>query len=304
MLRIIVIMLLFTLPVMLLAADTAPSAEQIKGVTGILAGLDPEQEASLLTVENNLVALGEASAPAINSVLQQQRDALLKAEKAEESVTVAQLQAQCLVLDDADIRLTRKIDPHAIIITYLKALKMPDGSAFTRSYSPRRIIDARLARTFPHNLFYYVYFAPYRGGAAPPEILLQQFAVPTPLSNANTLVIDGGKVQLITDTDTMLVFFKAATTAVKTQDEVKDITASWLRLSAELQSDTFTFTIPAEKLEATPINMGWLGSGVADVVPAKFLSGSITVWITFGPDNKLSKVQMQENLQNNMPQLP
>lgn len=283
-----------------------PTDAALKQVNDMIGAIDLANPPTIDVAEESLVKGGVDLLPAIKFVLAQRQQALKEAESGEpqrQLGDVPLLQTQIDVLDRAVIRLTWKINPPKLIEAWVGshvAMK-----SFFATPRPMRIMDERLASSFPRFLFYVMRFRQF------PVARM----VPAPLSANNVFVVGkDGVVQLIVDTPTLKSFYQASLHLTSSKDrkmstadavaKMKDAVYSWLRIAQELVNDgMLSFTIPEKTLTAEMAVAGlqpakWIVNGEADVVATGGNGGSVKVTMWFDPkDLSLQDVQETDNVQ-------
>jgi len=141
------------------------------------------------------------------------------------------------------------------------------------------IAEAPISRAFPSHFFYALSFRRYPVAQALPE----------PLTYNNLFVAQpDGKVELLSDTNALEAFFRAALAPVKNEDQAKDAVRAWLRLGEEFHQDgLFEFTIPEDTLALAREGGVIKVSGKAKVIPDGGNKGEITASLIFNQNGGL-----------------
>ncbi len=285
-------------------ADAPPSAESQKQVNDIVATIDLANPASYDTAEDALVKGGDALLPAIKLVLSQKQTLVTDADSGKQQRQLGNmllLRAQIEVLDRVVIRLTTRLNPPQLIKDWAKA------NVTMRWDLPRpmRIMDARLDRFFPRQLFYVVRFRQFP--------VARMIPAPLAANNVFAVLVEGkdgvGTVQQLTETKGLQAFFIAnlAKSPPGKRDDrgiLKDDMYSWLRIAQEfVQDGMLNFTIPEKSLTAEMAAVGmqpakWIVNGEADVDTTGGNTGSVkaTMWFD-GQTLKLLDVQETDAVQ-------
>jgi len=251
------------------ATAKAVSEKDRKFVQETLAGVRPNDYASMERAEEALAAKGPELLPAL-----------------EEALPKVQGEAHQAVRD-AILRVTWKVNPIALIRAWVKAnVKPPDGQPLNLQINPGLIAGASLQAAFPERAFYLVGFPQY------PVARL----VPEPLSYRNLFVVSkDGTVSLVTAVKGLEKAFTPA--PVKDEKAVKNVVVAWLSLSQEIEQDgMFRFTIPPDGLKAVKTNAGFEGNGRAEVVKTGGNDGAISVTITFTGEGAVKDVKEVRHL--------
>src|SRR5262249_37005275 len=141
------------------------------------------------------------------------------------------------------------------------------------------IKDELIEQVLPKTTFFAVRYRQYPIAMKTPEGLKA--------SNVCAVGPDG-KVQILTDTDGLLKFFQANLTAAKTDDQVKDATRAWLRLSQELKQDGYyKFKLMDDSTKVETAKGAKTGTGKVVVMDGG--NGEISVTLNFDEGGKLAK---------------
>lgn len=269
--------------------ETAPAGGAAERVAAILATLKPDDPATWIAAEDELVQEGLHALPALQEALAAQQAALAKAEQPAEMATPR----LCgMALGAAITRLGWGWNPREKLETWIARLETADGAPYSLPRPPVFINDPALGTVFPAYVFY---------AARCPD-----GNAPLPLRERNLFAVrNDGALKHLAGPQELEAFFLAEVRMVgdAEEDAVTAITAAWLRLTQEFSQDgALCFLIPADSLKAsyrtstvTSMN-GWRTSGRAVLAPGGALIGDITVNLTFDAAGQLKTITEMRNL--------
>ncbi len=190
-----------------------------------------------------------------------------------------------------------------LIKNWAHCLKFTDGREFTREINPNLISNNQLTTIFSNKFFYSIQLPGYFGGAAPNEMILRSFDVPTPLQRTNIIAIDDNvNLWLMTDLNTRQQFFQTALPIIDTEVTAGNATQAWLRLAGEFvwqfnQNPAFNISekdITSKKLTDGKNKLEITGKAV--VVQESNVKGDIIATLMFTKDGKLSSAIETQNI--------
>lgn len=273
-----------------------------------LLTVQPYDQKSQHEAADRLAADGQGHEKAIRQVLNQQLDLLAKAQAKGADDEIAVTRRRVNALNEALARIEWKFSPTATLTAWLRTLKRANGEVFDCEADPIAIVDPRLEQVFPNQRFYLVYFPGYRGGAAPPEELLESLRVPEPLREINVVAVGKDKtVRVATDNDTLLVLFQALLPPVKTAAAAADATYAYTRLSESFffwGERPLPFSIVPANVTTVKTAAGFTGKGKATVVPVNGNAGELCVTLTFDAAGKPVKAEVLPQLELKMLPMP
>jgi hypothetical protein len=153
----------------------------------------------------------------------------------------------------------------------------------------RYLDDPAVAAALPGNLCYAVLFRQYPVARPAPQ----------PLKAGNVFVVmQQGKVEVLSDARAQERFFRDALRPVKDDAAAKRAAQAWLRLAEERHQDGFfQFTIPEKDLDVTRAQEARRVSGKARVAPKGGDRGEIRATLAFDADGRLARAEEAAELQ-------
>ena len=166
--------------------------------------------------------------------------------------------------------------------------KLTGGKSVDQQPTP--LTDPALTALLPDRKFYLLAFPQYPVARIGPE----------PLAPRNIFALDKqNAVTLITEAEALKKLFVAELSACKSDKQLKQAAAAWLRLSRELANDgMFQFTVSDDDTTIASSGVRQVVTGVAKVAAGgrgKLNGGSITATLTFD-QGKLTDVQQEAEL--------
>lgn len=289
-----VLALLLTVPA--LAAFT-PAA--VRATLATMTTADPAQQR---TAEDALVAAGRTALPTLQALLPEYEAALAKADATvgDDTTTVYVAQRRVNALTEAIARLAWEMSPRETLVQWLRQLTRPNGTPFDREADPRTISGPRLRELFPTQQFYYTYFPPYRGGAAPPDFLIEQLEVPAAIARLTIFAVShDGTVRYFTDIPSLTAFAQANLPSGKTVD-VTYAAAAYLLLATTLyqwNDEPLAFTLNEKTITARAEPGCLVVTAVAEAVPTHNNHGRLTARLTFDANRKLTAAEVEPALE-------